>query len=61
MGSEGLQENLAFITTPKIKAFADDVKSILRIGSAHNKGGPTDINIAQISHLSNFFWHKILV
>ncbi len=31
-----------------------EVKSVLRIGSAHNKGGPADINIAQISHLSNF-------
>ena len=29
------------------------VKSILCIGSAH-KGGPADINIAQIFHLSNF-------
>jgi hypothetical protein len=28
---------------------------VLRISSAHNKGGPTDINIAQILHLSNFF------
>ena len=34
--------------------FKDSVKSVLRIGSAHNKGGPTDINIVQISHLSNF-------
>ena len=34
--------------------FKDAVKSVLRIGSAHNKGGPADINIAQISHLSNF-------
>ena len=32
----------------------DAVKSVLRIGSAHNKGGPADLNIAQISHLSNF-------
>ena len=42
--------------------FNDAVKSVLRIGSAHNKGGPADINIAQISHLSNFsvinFCHK---
>jgi hypothetical protein len=29
--------------------------SVLRISSAHNKGGTPDINIAQISHLSNFF------
>jgi hypothetical protein len=35
--------------------FKDHVKSVLRISSAHNKGGPTDINIAQILHLSNFF------
>ena len=33
----------------------DHVKSVLRISSAHNKGGPTDTNIAQILHLSNFF------
>ncbi len=32
----------------------DAVKSVLRIGSAHNKGGIANINIAQISHLSNF-------
>jgi hypothetical protein len=35
--------------------FKDDVHSVLRISSAHNKGGPPDINIAQILHLSNFF------
>jgi hypothetical protein len=33
----------------------DDVQSVLRISSAHNKGGPPDIDIAQILHLSNFF------
>ena len=27
---------------------------VLRISSAHNKGGSPDINIAQILHLSNF-------
>jgi hypothetical protein len=32
-----------------------DFHSVLRINSAHNKGGPPDINIAQIFHLSNFF------
>ena len=31
----------------------DDVKSILCISSAHNKQGPADINIAQISHFSD--------
>ena len=29
----------------------DDFHSVLRISSAHNKGGPPDINIAQILHL----------
>ncbi len=28
--------------------FKDDVKSVLRIGSAHNKGGPANINISQM-------------
>ena len=32
----------------------DHVKSVLHISSAHNKGGPAGINIAQIFHLSNF-------
>jgi hypothetical protein len=35
--------------------------SVLRISSAHNKGGPPDINIAQILHLSNFFESKRIV
>jgi hypothetical protein len=35
--------------------FKDDVHSVLRISFVHNKGGPPDINIAQILHLSNFF------
>ena len=39
----------------------DDVHSVLRISSAHNKGGPPDINIAQILHLSNFFELKRIV
>ena len=38
----------------EIVKFKGEVKSVLCIGSAHNKGGPADINIAQISHLSNF-------
>ncbi len=32
----------------------DEVNSVLRVGSAHNKGETADINIAQILHLSNF-------
>ena len=42
---------VAYLKKANVK---DAVKSVLRIGSAHNKGGPADINIAQISHLSNF-------
>ena len=37
-----------------VHVFKDAVKFVLRIGSAHNIRGPADINIAQISHLSNF-------
>ena len=34
---------------------------VLRIGSAHNKGGPPNINIVQISHFSNPFLIETLV
>ena len=37
----------------------DGLKSVLRIGSAHNKrggGGGAYINFARISHRSNFLW-----
>ena len=37
------------------------LKSVLRIGSAHNKGGPPNINIVQISHFSNPFLIETLV
>jgi hypothetical protein len=40
---------------PKHANIKDDVHPVLRISSAHNKGGPPDINMAQILHLSNFF------
>jgi hypothetical protein len=40
---------------PETNVLVKDVHSVLRISSAHNKGGPPDINIAQILHLSNFF------
>ncbi len=40
-------------------ALKDAGKSVLRIGSAHNKEGPAYINIGQISHLSNFFDTKL--
>ena len=38
-----------------IHRFKDDVHPVLHISSAHDKGGPPDINMAQILHLSNFF------
>ena len=33
----------------------DGLQSVLRIGSAHNKGGPLNINIVQISHFFELF------
>ena len=36
------------------------LQSVLRIGSAHNKGGIPNINIAQISHFLNSFWIETL-
>ena len=46
--------NEYFKLTRKMLQFKDAGKSILHISSAHNKAGPADINIDQISHLSNF-------
>ena len=43
------------------KILKEGLQSVLRIGSAHNKGGPPDINIVQISHFSNSFWIETLV
>ena len=43
------------------KLVKEGLQSVLRIGSAHNKGGPPDINIVQISHFSNSFWIETLV
>jgi hypothetical protein len=40
---------------PKSPDHPSRVTMVLRISSADNKGGPPDINIAQILHLSNFF------
>ncbi len=37
------------------RLFKVEVKSVLRIGSAHNKGGPSDLNIVEIPHFSEFF------
>ncbi len=52
---EGKQNSLF----PEGTDVKDAVKSVLRIGSAHNKGGLADINIAQISYPSNFFDIKL--
>ena len=41
--------------------FKEGLQSVLRIGSAHNKGGPPNINIVQISHFSNPFLIETLV
>ncbi len=38
-----------------IREFKVEVKSVLPIGSAHNKGGPSDLNIVEIPHFSDFF------
>ena len=37
------------------KTLKEGLQFVLRIGSAHNKGGPLNINIVQISHFSNSF------
>ena len=36
-----------------------EVKSVLRIGSAHNNVRTSNLNIAQISNVSNFSEHKL--
>ena len=41
--------------------FKEGLQSVLRIGSAHNKSGPPNINIVQISHFSNPFLIETLV
>ena len=41
--------------TSRSQLFKEGLQSVLRIGSAHNKGGPPNINIVQISHFSNSF------
>ena len=33
----------------------EGLQSVLRIGSAHNKGGPRNINIVQISQTKRLF------
>ena len=36
-----------------------EVKSVLRIGSAHNKGRPSDLNTVEILHFSSLFELKL--
>ncbi len=38
-----------------------EVKYVLRIGSADNKGRPSDLNIVEIPHFSDCFWIETLV
>jgi hypothetical protein len=40
------------------RTFKVEVKSVLRIGSAHNNVRTSNMNIAQISNVSNFSEHK---
>ena len=44
-----------YLTSDIDTKFKEGLQSILRIGFAHNKGGPLNINIVQISHFSNCF------
>ena len=43
------------VTKNVYRYFKEGLQSVLRIGSAHNKSGPPNINIVQISHFSNSF------
>ncbi len=38
-----------------------EVKSVLCIGSAHNKRGPSDLKIVEIPHFPDFFLIETLV
>ncbi len=44
-----------FVSSTKGYTIKVDVKSILRIGSAHNKRGPSDLKIVEIPKFSEFF------
>ena len=52
---------LCFDIMIQLYDFKEGLQSVLRIGSAHNKGGPPSINIVQISYFSNSFWIETLV
>ncbi len=47
-----IKKEMIEIHEDKIKV---DVKSVLRIGSAHNKRGHADFKIVEIPHFSDFF------
>ena len=53
--ARSIVDPLLFLYFFCVRIIKDHVKSVLRISSTHNKGGPTDIDIAHILHLSNFF------
>jgi hypothetical protein len=44
---------------PICRFFKVEVKSVLRIGSAHNNVRTSNVKIAQISNVSNFSEHKL--
>ena len=48
-----LNEDDESLKSLSLNTFKEGLQSVLRIGSAHNKGGPPNINIVQISHFSN--------
>ncbi len=50
LDSKDYNANIESLSTFKV-----DVKSVLRIGSAHNKRGHADLKIVEISHFSDFF------
>ena len=50
------QDIKIFLNSENIKV---EVKSVLRIGSAHNNVRTSNVNIAQISNVSNFSEHKL--
>ena len=55
------KSSLFFGTHCTFAIVKEGLQSVLRIGSAHNKGGPPNINIVQISHFSNPFLIETLV
>ena len=50
-GGEGRKKRFMFLaySASVLLIFKDDVKSVLRVGSAHKKGGPVYITIIMVS------------